>query len=133
MRIGDIIRLTIDSRKSDINNTYTRAIRAGILGTTTDAAFETPSAAAATNKSTVERHYYLRLSSTVIKKIGLFSAPSLSGITGSGASLAGSVTFAANIDNNDFYMSFGTKMDGGTDTFTSRTFMAELYPCGSPS
>ncbi len=130
MRVGDIIRLTSDSRKVGNSNSYTRAIRAGILGTTSDSAFDAVSAIASSFNSTVERHYYIRLSDKVIKKIGYSGSASING-TNQGGGLGGSITFAASIDANDFFMSFSAKMGGGTDTFTQRTFMAELFSCGA--
>lgn len=131
MRIGDIIRVTSDARKTGNVNTFTRAIRAGILGTISDGAFDSPSAAAASFNSAVERHYYIRTSDKVITKIGFPGSASINGV-GSGA-LAGAVTFASSIDAADFFFEYTAKMDGGTDTYTQRTFIAELFSIGASS
>lgn len=131
MRIGDIIRVTSDARKTGNANTFTRAIRAGILGTISDGAFDSPSAAAASFNSAVERHYYIRTSDKVITKIGFPGGASINGV-GSGA-LAGAVTFASSIDAADFFFEYTAKMNGGTDTYTQRTFIAELFSIGASS
>ena len=131
MRIGDIIRVTSDARKTGNANTFTRAIRAGILGTISDGAFDSPLAAAASFNSAVERHYYIRTSDKVITKIGFPGSASINGI-GSGA-LAGAVTFASSIDAADFFFEYTAKMNGGTDTYTQRTFIAELFSIGASS
>lgn len=129
MRIGDIIRVTSDSRKVGGNDTFTRAIRAGIAGTISDAAFDSVSATAANFNSVVERHYYLRVSDKVITKLGFPGSASINGV-GSG-SLAGSVTFVSSIDAADFFFEFTAKLGGTTDTFTQRTFIAELFSTGA--
>ncbi len=129
MRIGDLLRITNDCRKVGAVNGYTRGIKIGITGTVTDATSEVFGSSGTGNNSSVERHYYLRVSNTVVRKLGMFGSISIQGIS-TGAS-GGSVTMASSVDNNSLFFSFVAKMDGGTDTFTNRTFMAEFFPCGA--
>ncbi len=130
IRIGDIVCVTIDTRKSGIVNTYTAGYRFGKLGTLSDPFFETPSASTTANISTTQRHYLCRLDNTNVKKMGVFGSAPFGGVT---AQIDGGNLVITDIDISSLNLSYTGKMNGGTDTLTSRTFMVELYSSGAAS
>lgn len=130
IKIGDVVCMTIDTRKSGIVNTYTHGYRFGIAGTLSDPFFETPSASSTANISTTSRLYYCRLDATNFKKMGSFGSIPFGGssATGDGGNLV-----IASPDNNNLNLSYTALMNGGTDTLTSRSFMVELISSGVSS
>lgn len=130
IRIGDIICVTFDYRKTGTTNAYTTGYRFGILGTLTDPFFETPTGAGATTIATTGRNYLCRLDATNFKKIGIVGYSSFAGIT---SQADGGNLVIANADTNNLTLSHTAKLNGSTDTFTNRTFMVELISSGASS
>lgn len=130
IRIGDIICVTFDSRKTVGANAYTAGYRFGILGTLSDPFFETPAGSGATVISTTGRNYLCRLDATNFKKMGILGSSSFAGVT---STADGGSMVIANADTNNLTLSYTAKLNGTADTFTSRTFMVELISSGASS
>lgn len=132
IRVGDIVRLSLDLRKTGVVNTYTRYVKVGVTGTVSDGQPDLFGATAASFACSVERHYYVRLAGNVIQKIGMFGSVSIQGTTS--GSVGGNITIGSGgIDSNNIYFSSVGNMDGSTDTLKQRTFMAELFVSGVSS
>lgn len=132
IRVGDIVRLSLDLRKIGVVNTFTRYVKVGVTGTVSDGQPDLFGATAASFACSVERHYYVRLAGNIIQKIGVFGSVSIQGITN--GAVGGNITIGSGgIDSNNIYFSSVGNMDGSTDTLKQRTFMAELFVSGVSS